>query len=168
MADANQDKGEVRGKVELSNPIHLLAFGFGAGLSPRAPGTMGTIVAVFLYLLMAEFLSIYAYLVLIIVSFAIGIYLCGRTAKDLGVHDHGGIVWDEFVGYWITMFMAPVTWYWVLSGFILFRLFDILKPFPIGWLDKKVEGGIGIMLDDVLAGVFAAICLQIMIYLISR
>jgi len=168
MADANQDKGEVRGKVELSNPIHLLAFGFGAGLSPRAPGTMGTIVAVFLYLLMAEFLSIYAYLVLIIVSFAIGIYLCGRTAKDLGVHDHGSIVWDEFVGYWITMFMAPVTWYWVLSGFILFRLFDILKPFPIGWLDKKVEGGIGIMLDDVLAGVFAAICLQIMIYLISR
>jgi len=168
MADANQDKSEVRGKVELSNPIHLLAFGFGAGLSPRAPGTMGTIVAVFLYLLMAEFLSIYAYLVLIIVSFAIGIYLCGRTAKDLGVHDHGSIVWDEFVGYWITMFMAPVTWYWVLSGFILFRLFDILKPFPIGWLDKKVEGGIGIMLDDVLAGVFAAICLQIMIYLISR
>lgn len=168
MADANQDSGEVRGKVRLSNPVHLLAFGFGAGLSSRAPGTMGTIVAVLLYLLMAEFLSLYAYLALIIVGFAIGIYLCGRTAKDLGVHDHGGIVWDEFVGYWITMFMVPVTWYWVLSGFILFRLFDILKPFPIGWLDKKVEGGMGIMLDDVLAGVYAAICLQIMIYLISR
>lgn len=172
MADANQDKGEVRseirGEVELSNPVHLLAFGFGSGLSPRAPGTMGTIVAVPLYLLMAAFLSPYVYLGLIIASFVIGIYLCGRTAKDLGVHDHGGIVWDEFVGYWITMFMVPVTWYWVLSGFILFRLFDILKPFPIGWLDKKVEGGVGIMLDDVLAGVYAAICLQIMIYLISR
>ncbi len=168
MTDAGQDKGEVKGQVRLSNPVHLLAFGFGSGLSPRAPGTMGTIVAVPLYLLMVHFLSPYSYLALIIVTFVIGIYLCGRTAKDLGVHDHGGIVWDEFVGYWITMFMVPLTWYWVLAGFILFRLFDILKPFPIGWLDRKVGGGLGIMVDDVLAGAYAAICLQIIIHLISR
>ncbi|MDC1527605.1 phosphatidylglycerophosphatase A [Gammaproteobacteria bacterium] len=168
MTDADQDKGEDKAEVSLRNPVHLLAFGFGSGLSPRAPGTMGTIVAVPLYLLMATFLSQYAYLGLILVSFVIGIYLCGRTAKDLGVHDHGGIVWDEFVGYWITMFMVPLTWYWVLAGFMLFRLFDILKPFPIGWLDRKVEGGLGIMLDDVLAGVYAAICLQLIIQLIYR
>jgi phosphatidylglycerophosphatase A len=168
MSDYVQDEAEVKGEVSLTNPVHLLAFGFGSGLSPRAPGTMGTIVAVPLYLLMAAFLSPHVYLGLIIVSFVIGIYLCGRTAKDLGVHDHGGIVWDEFVGYWITMFMVPLSWYGVLAGFILFRLFDILKPFPIGWLDSKVKGGLGIMLDDVLAGVYAAICLQIIIQLISR
>ena len=152
-------------KPVMTNPVHFLAFGFGAGLSPKAPGTMGTLVAVPLFLLLA-YLPVYVYLALITAAFLVGIYLCGRTASDLGVHDHGGIVWDEFVGYWITMILVPVTWYWVLAGFVLFRVFDILKPFPIGWLDKKVGGGLGIMIDDVLAGVYALICLQVLVYLV--
>lgn len=145
----------------FKNPIHFLAFGFGAGLSPKAPGTAGTVVAVFLYLAIVQFLWLYSYLALVVGAFVIGVYLCGKTAQDMGEHDHGGIVWDEFVGYWVTMFMVPVTWYWVIAGFALFRLFDILKPFPIGWLDKKVHGGLGIMLDDVVAGLYALIVLQV-------
>jgi phosphatidylglycerophosphatase A len=94
----------------------------------------------------------------------LGVYWCDRSSKALGVHDHGGIVWDEFVGYWITMFMAPKGILWMLVGFVLFRLFDIVKPWPIRWLDRHVEGGFGIMLDDVLAGVFACVVLQLLAY----
>ena len=149
----------------FKNPVHCLAFGFGAGLSPKAPGTAGTLVAIPLHFLLLEMaISLPIYIGLIVAAFLVGIYLCGKTATDLGVHDHGGIVWDEFVGYWVTMILVPVTWYWVLAGFVLFRFFDIIKPFPIGWLDKKVQGGLGIMVDDVVAGVYAAICLQVLVY----
>ena len=144
----------------FKNPVHFLAFGFGAGLAPKAPGTAGTLVAVPLYLVLILGLNVYAYLGVIIAAFILGIYLCGRTASDLGVHDHGGIVWDEFVGFWITMIAAPVGWIWVLVGFVLFRFFDIIKPWPISWIDKKISGGLGIMLDDVIAGVMAALVLQ--------
>ena len=133
----------------LANPIHLLAFGFGAGLSPKAPGTMGTVVAVLIYLLLPSMPPI-IYAGLILLSFVFGIWICGKTAEDLGVHDHGGIVWDEFVGYWITMFMAPSGLFWVLLGFVLFRLLDIFKPWPIKWADKELAGGLGIMLDVLL------------------
>jgi phosphatidylglycerophosphatase A len=98
--------------------------------------------------------------------FSGGIYLCEVTARDLGVHDHSGIVWDEIVGYLITMFFIPFDWRLVILGFLLFRLFDIWKPWPISWLDRKVSGGLGIMLDDLLAGVYALIMLQIFIYLL--
>jgi len=148
----------------LKNPVHFLAFGFGSGLAPKAPGTAGTLVAIPLYLVLVAFLDLYAYLGIVVVAFVAGIYLCGKTATDLGVHDHGGIVWDEFVGFWITMILVPVTWYWVLAGFLLFRFFDIVKPFPIAWLDQKVQGGFGIMLDDVIAGLYAAIVLQIALF----
>ena len=94
-------------------------------------------------------------------AFVLGIYLCERASKNLGVDDHGGIVWDEFVGFWITLFMIPPEWYWILLGFVLFRIFDILKPFPIKWLDKQVKGGFGVMIDDVIAGFFAWIILII-------
>lgn len=143
----------------IRQPVHWLAFGFGSGLSPKAPGTAGTLVAIPLYLLLAE-LSLIPYVIMLLVSFAVGVYLCGKTADDLGVHDHPGIVWDEFVGYWITMLLAPAGWSWVIIGFILFRIFDVLKPWPIRWLDKHVHGGLGIMIDDVLAGVFAWLVLQ--------
>ena len=102
----------------------------------------------------------YGYVLMLLVTTAAGIWICGRTADDLGIHDHGGIVWDEFVGLWITLFMVPMDWRWILAGFALFRLLDILKPWPIKWADKQVEGGLGIMLDDVLAGIMAALCLQ--------
>lgn len=142
------------------NPIHFLAFGLGSGAVPVAPGTFGTLAAVPLYMLLNQ-LPLAAYALALIVSFGIGIWICDKTAKDLGVHDHGGIVWDEFVGFWITMFVAPPEWYWIVVGFLLFRFFDIVKPFPISWLDKHVKGGLGIMLDDAVAGTFAWLCLQL-------
>lgn len=153
-------------KAILANPIHLLAFGFGAGLSPKAPGTVGTIVAVLIYLVLPSMPTI-IYAGLILLSFVFGIWICGKTAEDLGVHDHGGIVWDEFVGYWITMFMAPSGLFWVLLGFALFRLLDIFKPWPIKWADKELAGGLGIMLDDVLAGIMAALCMQALVVLLG-
>ena len=153
-------------KAILANPIHLLAFGFGAGLSPKAPGTMGTIVAVLIYLLLPSMPPI-IYAGLVLLSFVFGIWVCGKTAEDLGVHDHGGIVWDEFVGYWITMFMAPSGLFWVLLGFVLFRLLDIFKPWPIKWADKELAGGLGIMLDDVLAGIMGALCIQALVVLLG-
>ncbi|MFK7862624.1 MAG: phosphatidylglycerophosphatase A [Pseudohongiellaceae bacterium] len=142
------------------NPIHFLAFGLGSGASAHAPGTAGTVMAVLLYCLLPE-LSVLVYAGFLLLATLVGIYLCGQTSKDLGVHDHGGIVWDEFVGYWITMFMAPAGWLWVGVGFLLFRLFDIWKPWPISWIDKEVHGGLGIMLDDVIAGIMAFLCIQI-------
>ena len=148
-------------KVEPNwfNPIHLLALGFGSGAAPKAPGTCGTLVAVLIYWPLSQ-LSPEHYLLMLLVTSVMGIYICGQTAKDLGVHDHGSIVWDEFVGFWITMFAAPVGWVWVVVGFGLFRFFDIIKPWPISWIDKNITGGFGIMLDDVIAGVMAAGVLQ--------
>lgn len=150
----------------LRNPVHLLAFGFGSGAAPVAPGTFGTLAAVPLYLLLVQ-LPLGAYLLALVVLFGAGIWLCEKTAQDLGVHDHGGIVWDEFVGYWITMVAAPPGWLWLVVGFVLFRLFDILKPFPISWLDRHIKGGLGIMVDDAVAGTFAWLCLQLLALAIS-
>ena len=148
-------------KQLLANPNHFFAFGFGSGLAPKAPGTFGTLAAVPVYWLIQD-LNWPLYLSWLLVTFALGVLWCDRSSKALGVHDHGGIVWDEFVGYWITMFMAPAGWLWMLFGFVLFRLFDIVKPWPIRWLDQKVHGGFGIMLDDLVAGIFAAVCLQLL------
>ena len=133
----------------------MLAFGFGSGLSQKAPGTMGTLAAIPLWWLLAQ-LPLSTYLVVVLVAAVAGILICGRAADRLGVHDHGGIVWDEFVGFWIAMAALPVTWQSLILGFVLFRLFDILKPWPISWLDRRVSGGFGIMIDDVIAGLAAA------------
>ncbi|MEH6625673.1 MAG: phosphatidylglycerophosphatase A [Motiliproteus sp.] len=158
-------KPAVLPSPDWKNPIHLLAFGFGSGAAPKAPGTWGTAAALIPYLFLAE-LPLLPYLAVIAVSFIAGIYICGRTAEDLGVHDHGGIVWDEFVGLWITLIAVPGHWSWILAGFVLFRFFDIIKPWPISWADKQVSGGLGIMLDDVIAGIFAWGCLQLGVLLI--
>ncbi len=147
------------------NPVHFLAFGLGSGAAPWAPGTVGTAAAVIPYLLWIQFLSPVWFLVLLAVTFVIGVWLCERTSEDLGVHDHSGIVWDEFVGYWLTMFLAPQGWEWALVGFVLFRFFDVLKPWPVKWADRRVAGGFGIMIDDVLAGIYAWICMLILIRL---
>jgi len=149
-------------QVALKTPTGFLAFGFGSGLAPVAPGTFGTLAALPLYLLMAP-LHWSIYLSLTVTAFFLGIYLCERASHHLGVHDHGGIVWDEFVGLWITLFLVPNEWPWLLAGFLLFRFFDIVKPFPIKWLDKKVKGGFGIMIDDVIAGLFAWIILMVIV-----
>ena len=146
----------------LRHPVDFLALGFGSGLLPRAPGTAGTIAAIPLYLLM-QTLALQVYLPLLVVLFLVGIPICAHTARRLGVHDHPGIVWDEIVGYLVTMTFAPVGWWWVLAGFVLFRFFDVLKPWPIRWLDKKVGGGFGIMVDDLLAGIAAAGVIQLLV-----
>lgn len=147
------------------HPVHFLAFGFGSGAMPFAPGTFGTLAAVPIYLLVMG-LPGWGYFLLVLALFAIGVWLCEKTSKDLGVHDHSGIVWDEIVGYLITMMGAPAGWIWLLIGFVLFRLFDILKPWPISWMDKHVNGGFGIMLDDVAAGFVAMLGLQFFAYFV--
>lgn len=138
----------------------FLAFGFGSGLSRIVPGTLGTLASVPLYFALVQ-LPLWAYILVVLAAWGVGIYLCGYAAKKLGVHDHGGIVWDEFVGFWITMIALPSSWQWVLAGFILFRIFDMVKPWPISYLDKKIHGGHGIMLDDVVAGLMALACLHV-------
>lgn len=151
-------------RISLSNPWHLLATGFGSGLSPVVPGTMGTLASVPFYLLLVQ-LPLITYVLVVIAASIIGIKICQVTSDDMKVHDHGSIVWDEFAGFWITMAVVPLfnipvfDWKWILSGFILFRFFDMVKPWPIGWLDKRVHGGLGIMVDDLVAGVMSAICL---------
>ncbi|WP_305417247.1 phosphatidylglycerophosphatase A [Photobacterium leiognathi] len=150
--------------LKMSNPWHLLATGFGSGLAKYVPGTMGTLAAIPFYLLLAQ-LPFGWYLVAVLVAALIGVKICTITSGDMKVHDHGSIVWDEFVGFWITMAIAPtVSWQWVLTGFILFRFFDMVKPWPISWLDKYVKGGFGIMVDDILAGFMAMIALWVVGY----
>lgn len=147
----------------FGNPIHFLAFGFGSGLAPVAPGTFGTLVGIPFFLFMVS-LPLWGYLLLTLAFFLFGVWICDRSSKLLGVHDHGGIVWDEIVGYLVTMIAAPQGWEWIVIGFILFRIFDILKPWPIAYLDRHVSGGFGIMIDDILAGVYAMLILQLLNY----
>lgn len=138
----------------LRRPVQLLAFGLGSGLSPVAPGTAGTLLAVPIFLVAAR-LPAALYAALLATGFLTGVWLCGRTARDLGVHDHPGIVWDEIIGYLLTMTAMPVTIWTVLGGFLAFRLFDVVKPWPVGWFDHNLGGGFGIMFDDALAAGYA-------------
>lgn len=141
------------------NPIHFAAFGFGAGAIKIAPGTFGTLVAIPFYILLQD-LPLLMYISITAALFLLGVWLCQITTRDLGVHDHSGIVWDEIVGYLITMVAAPAGWLWIALGFALFRLFDIWKPWPINLLDRHVKGGFGVMIDDVTAGVYAWLVMQ--------
>ena len=138
----------------------FLAFGFGSGLSPKAPGTVGTLAAVPLYWLMSQ-LELPLYTVLLVFAAVAGVHICDLASRQLKVHDHPGIVWDEFVGFWLAMWAVPVSWQTLLAGFLLFRLFDIAKPWPIKWLDRKVEGGLGIMVDDLVAGAISCVILHL-------
>ncbi len=143
----------------FTHPAHFIAFGFGAGLSPVAPGTVGTLVAVPLYLLAAYFLPDAAQFALILAMFAIGLWACEVTGRHLGVHDHGGMVWDEIVAFMLVLFFTPKQPAWQAAAFALFRLFDIAKPPPIGRIDAGVGGGLGVMLDDIVAAFYALIIL---------
>ena len=144
----------------IFNPIHFLALGFGSGLAPKAPGTFGTLAAVPLVILVSPIENIYLALIIFLMSIS-GVYICGKAAADSGMHDHGAIVWDEIVGLLITMFMMPISWQSIVTGFVLFRFFDILKPWPISYLDKNCHGGFGIMIDDIVAGLAAWLCMWI-------
>ena len=145
----------------LRDPARFLAFGFGAGLAPRMPGTFGTLVAVPLFWLVAD-LPAAAYLGCVLLVVGIGIWVCDDAARFLGVHDHPAIVWDEVAGYLITMIGFSSDGVWWLAGFLVFRVFDIWKPWPIRWADRHVGGGLGIMLDDVLAGLMACATLHVL------
>jgi phosphatidylglycerophosphatase A len=142
--------------------LHLLACGFGSGLAPKAPGTFGTLAAIPFWLAL-QILDAPWYALVVAVAFGLGIYICGRTARDIGVQDHGGIVWDEFVGLWIALALAPPHWGWILTGFVLFRLLDIWKPWPIRWFDRNVHGGLGVMLDDAVAGFGALLIMYLLL-----
>ena len=144
----------------MLNPVHFLGLGFGSGLIPVMPGTFGSLAAIPVLLLM-QLLPLWGFWAVTVLACAVGVYLCGKTARDMQVHDHGSIVWDEIAGMMITFLFVPISWLSLIAGFVLFRLFDILKPWPINVIDQRVHGGTGIMLDDILAGAMAALCLAL-------
>jgi len=149
---------------ELKDPVVFIALGLGSGLSPKAPGTAGTLLTVpLVYALQQQSILVYAAVTLFVLL--TGSWICGYAAKKLQVHDHSGIVYDEVAGFLITMMFAPKGWLWMLVGFALFRFFDAVKPWPISWLDKNVGGGFGIMVDDVLAGIISLSCLLMINFL---
>lgn len=153
--------------VQLTNPIHLLAVGLGSGMSPIMPGTMGSAMAIPLWLLFNG-LQPYLYWVLIVVAFIFGCFLCQKTSDDTHTHDSGHIVWDEFVGMWITLFFIPqISVLWIAMAFFAFRVFDMAKPWPIRWFDKRVPGGVGIMVDDVIAAIFSSVTVYVIALLIK-
>ena len=146
----------------LKNPWHFLSLGFGSGLLPFMPGTWGTVAAIPVYLIICWLPTNY-YLLIVALATIFGFWLCGHTARALETHDHPSIVWDEIVGYLLTMTAVPIKWNWIVLGFILFRIFDIWKPWPIKWVDNRIRNGIGIVLDDLLAGVYAWLLLHFII-----
>ena len=155
------DEIRVRSPASLMrDPGHCLSLGLGSGCIKRAPGTWGTLAGLLVYSLFF-WVPFPVYLIIVGMAFVAGIYLCARTAKALGVHDDGAIVWDEFVGIWIALAFQPSGWGWLAAAFVVFRFFDILKPWPISWLDRRVSGGMGIMVDDVLAGIYALVLLLV-------
>ncbi len=157
---------KVGARRVFKDPVLFLAFGFGSGLVPRAPGTAGTAAAIPLYLWFSQY-SLTIYLVLVFLVSITGVWICQQASARLGAHDHPGIVWDEFAGFLVTMIPASASWIWVVAGFVLFRVFDIWKPWPISWADRELKGGLGIMLDDLLAGGIAAVILFIVIGLVG-
>ena len=145
----------------LSHPAHFLAFGFGSGLLRQAPGTFGTLAAFPIYWLIAPRLSDVLFVTVLVLAFAAGVWICGKTGKALGVADHGGIVWDEIVAFMLVLFFTPPGWEWSLLAFALFRFFDIVKPPPIRYFDSNWHGGLGVMFDDLLAAGYTLLCLAL-------
>ena len=149
------EQPENLARTVLTDPVHFLAFGFGTGLAPVAPGTFGSLPGVLLFWLTLGF-GLYVQLAIGAAIVLTGIWICGVSSARLGVHDHGGIVWDEIAGMYLLLFLAPQTATgWVLA-FVLFRIADIVKPWPIRDLDHSIGGGLGIMLDDLAAALYAA------------
>jgi phosphatidylglycerophosphatase A len=161
MTNTSADSAAASASFQAGNIRHLLAYGFGTGLSPWAPGTVGTLVAVPIYLVLST-LPFWFYAVAVVAMIAVGVWACEAAARDIGADDSPAIVWDEIVGFLVAMMTAPVGWAWVIAGFLLFRAFDIFKPWPIGTVDKRVRGGLGIMLDDIIAGLMTFVVLHFM------
>lgn len=154
----------MKANFQLTKWQHFLALGFGSGLAPKAPGTFGTLVALPLVWLLS-LAGTFWFVGFLVLGILLGIYVCGKTATDVGEHDHGAIVWDEIIGFTLTMLLVPISLTTLLVGFALFRFFDIVKPWPIRWFDQRVHGGFGIMLDDLLAALPALVILHSLVYL---
>jgi phosphatidylglycerophosphatase A len=151
-------------RLLVSHPAHLISLGFGSGLSPRAPGTAGTLAAWLLYPLLRAPVSDFVFLALMTSFFVAGVITADRTGRALGASDHGAIVWDEMVAFWLVLFFTPATLVWQTVAFVLFRFFDIVKPPPIRWADSRVKGGFGVMLDDILAAGYAVLALALLVH----
>lgn len=151
----------------FSHPNHFISLGFGSGLAKKAPGTFGTLAGLPLFWLIAQY-SVTQQLLIIATLFIIGIYFCAYTGKALGIVDHGSIVWDEIVAIMLVLTFTPQQWQWWLAAFILFRLFDIWKPYPIRQLEAKFKNGFGVMFDDLLAAIYAIVSLQCLIWVVSH
>lgn len=145
----------------LSHPAGWIATALGAGLSPKAPGTAGSLAALLPWWFLLRGLPAHWYITVLAAGFLLGVWACGVCDRRLGLHDQGALVWDEVIGMWITLLAAPAPWWWMWVGFALFRLFDIWKPWPVRLADRRVAGGLGVMLDDVVAGVYAMVVLQV-------
>ncbi len=147
--------------ADLRNPVLFVASGFGSGLAPRAPGTAGTLVAAVIWVAVFAHLPWYAQGVVCVVAAVFGVWLCDRAVAALGVDDHPAIVWDEFAGVWLALWLAGPAWLAVAFAVVMFRVLDIAKPGPVGWAERYWKDGMGVMADDLvagaLAGVFAAI-----------
>lgn len=150
----------------FSNPAHFLALGFGSGLLPKAPGTAGTLVALPLFWALT-FSPVPIHFITILGLFLMGIAICGQTSKALGVSDHSSIVWDEIIAFMLVLEFTPRTWQWWVIVFVLFRLFDIWKPFPIRQCDANLKGGFGIMFDDLLAAIYAIAGVKGLLWLVT-
>lgn len=148
----------------LKDPVHLIALGFGSGLSPVAPGTFGTVLALPLAFLLVQLPAPLAWAIVLLAT-VLGIWITGESARRIGVHDHSGIVWDEIAAFSGLALTLPPGWHWFALGFVFFRIFDIAKPWPIRDLDHRLQGGVGIMLDDLVAAVFAAVVVRVIHYI---
>lgn len=146
------------------NPWHFIAFGLGAGAMPYAPGTFGTLLAIPFYLYLATYSSLF-YIFFTIIFIFFSIWLCEKVSREINVHDHQGMCIDEFAGFFVTMCFAPYGWGWIILGVILFRIFDIVKPWPIRQIDNRMKGGIGMILDDVLAGLYSLAIIQLLAWM---
>ena len=162
VAAARKTLTREQRRALLASPAGWIACGFGSGLAPLAQGTAGSLAAIVPWLLLRG-LSLPANLLLIALAFALGVWACGVASRALGIDDHRALVWDEFVGQWIALLPAlAAAWWYVPAGFVLFRLFDVWKPWPIRWLDRRLHGGLGVMVDDIVAGVFAALVMVLL------
>ena len=152
----------------MKHPLGWIAAGFGAGFSPKAPGTVGSLAALLPWWFLMKDLPLPAYLAVLAAGFGIGVWAAHWVITRTGIEDPSLVVWDEYIGMWITLLMAPAGWPWMVVAFVLFRIFDIAKPWPVSWADEKVHGGFGAMLDDVIAGVYALLALQLIAFFLPR
>jgi phosphatidylglycerophosphatase A len=150
------------------HPAHLVACGFGSGLSPVAPGTAGTLFAWASYPLLRGAMSDFELLAFLVACYVVGIFAVRRTGKDLGVVDHGSIVWDEIVPFWLALFFCPPGWPWQVAAFLAFRFFDVVKPQPARFFDERVKNGFGVMADDLVAGIYTILTLAIPRYFLAE